>query len=518
MTGANRLPKSWLSARVKEFCAVVQGQSPPGSSYNTEGNGLPFFQGKAEFGDLYPEPRKWCTSPLKVAEPDDVLISVRAPVGPTNLAPSAACIGRGLAAIRPLDGIPSRYILYGLRATVEALTARATGTTFEAVSGDDIREHELPLAPLAEQRRIVAEIEKQLTRLDAAVAALEGARPKLKRYRASVLKAACEGSLVPTEAELARAQGRNYEPAGVLLARVLKERRARWEAEQLEKMRAAGKEPKDDHWKAKYTEPAPTQVDGLPDLPEGWTWATWEQVGFAQNGRAFSSRAYSQEGIRLLRPGNLGENGATVWTDANTRFLPRELAGTNPSYVIGAGELVMNLTAQSLKDEFLGRTCLTSEGEQALLNQRIARLTPVVLDRRYLLWMFKSRAFRNFVDGLNTGSLIQHMFTSQLATFTFPLPPLMEQSHIAAEVERLLSVLDELDVTINHAVTRAARLRQSLLKRAFEGKLVPQDPNDEPASVLLERIRAEREGQSPKAPPRRTEGERRRARAGRKAS
>jgi type I restriction enzyme S subunit len=111
--------------------------------------------------------------------------------------------------------------------------------------------------------------------------------------------------------------------------------------------------------------------------------------------------------------------------------------------------------------------------------------------------MFKSEVFRRFVDGLNKGSLIQHMFTSQLAASCLPLPPLAEQHRIVAEVERRLSVIDELEAVVDANLKRAERLRQSVLKRAFEGKLVPQDPSDEPASVLLERIRSIRSTATP---------------------
>ena len=137
-----------------------------------------------------------------------------------------------------------------------------------------LRSHELPLPPLPEQHRIVEAIETHFTRLDAAVAALKRVKANLKRYRASVLKAACEGRLVPTEAELARAEGRDYEPADVLLKRILAERRAKWEADELAKMTAKGNPPKDDRWKAKYKEPQPPDTSDLPELPEGWAVAS----------------------------------------------------------------------------------------------------------------------------------------------------------------------------------------------------------------------------------------------------
>ncbi len=163
--------------------------------------------------------------------------------------------------------------------------------------------------------------------------------------------------------------------------------------------------------------------------------------------------------------------------------------------IVRGRELVMNLTAQSLKDEFLGRVCITDSDEYCLLNQRLARITLLKsLVSLYALYMLKSNVFRQFVNGLNTGSLIQHMFTSQLEGFCFPLPPITEQEQIVSEVERRLSVITQLETIVEANLKRAERLRQSILKEAFAGRLVPQDPNDEPASVLLERIRKEREG------------------------
>jgi type I restriction enzyme, S subunit len=127
----------------------------------------------------------------------------------------------------------------------------------------------------------------------------------------------------------------------------------------------------------------------------------------------------------------------------------------------------MNLTAQSLKDEFLGRVCLTSEGERCLLNQRLARLTPCGFPTAFALIVFKSRWFRTFVDRLNTGSLIQHMFTSQLESFPFPLPPLVEQRRIVAEVDRRLSIIREVEAEVDANLKRAQALRQAVLSKAF---------------------------------------------------
>jgi len=172
--------------------------------------------------------------------------------------------------------------------------------------------------------------------------------------------------------------------------------------------------------------------------------------------------------------------------------LPEHYAVEFPDYLVGPHEIVMNLTAQSLRDEFLGRVCMTGQGEAALLNQRIARLTPVGMNARFVLWVLKSPLFRRFVAQLNTGSLIQHMFTSQLDQFIFPIPPRREQDRIVAGVEGLLSMLDALDRVAAHAQSREHPLRSSILDAAFSGELVRRDASDEPASVLLERIASER--------------------------
>ncbi|MEA3208749.1 MAG: type restriction enzyme subunit [Chthoniobacter sp.] len=144
--------------------------------------------------------------------------------------------------------------------------------------------------------------------------------------------------------------------------------------------------------------------------------------------------------------------------------MPQKYADENADLIVRGKELVMNLTAQSLKDEFLGRVCITGEDEGCLLNQRLARLTPVIVLPEFVLYLLKAWRFRRYVDGLNSGSLIQHMLT-------FPLPPLAEQTRIVAEVERRLSVVEELEAVVSSNLQRATRLRQSILQRAFSGTL-----------------------------------------------
>lgn len=139
-----------------EIAAITAGQSPPGSTYNDDGRGLPFFQGKADFGEVHPTVRKWCSAPNKTAEAGDILISVRAPVGPTNIAAERCCIGRGLAAVRPDDdaALPD-FVHWILKYREPELVAKARGSTFGAIAQKDLKSLKVPLPPLDEQRRIV---------------------------------------------------------------------------------------------------------------------------------------------------------------------------------------------------------------------------------------------------------------------------------------------------------------------------------------------------------------------------
>jgi len=138
-----------------EITTIIMGQSPPGSTYNTKVEGLPFFQGKADFGETHPKPRVWCTAPKKIAEPGDVLLSVRAPVGPTNLAGERCCIGRGLAAIRGEKKVLTQFIYYWFKHIETWLNGQGEGSTFKAIGKDRINSLKIPVPPLPVQERIV---------------------------------------------------------------------------------------------------------------------------------------------------------------------------------------------------------------------------------------------------------------------------------------------------------------------------------------------------------------------------
>ena len=416
------LPDVWSRSAIQDFCLVIQGQSPPGDTYNITGEGHPFFQGKAEFGRLYPTVAKWCTAPTKFADADDILISVRAPVGPTNLCRETVGIGRGLAAVRPRGGVLSRYILYALRYSKDEIAAMGTGSTFTAISGEQLRTFQLPLAPVAEQARIVEAIETQFSRLDAATAALERARANLKRYRAAVLNAACSGRLVPTEADSRRL-------INLTIADLIREPLANGRS-------------------------VPDAKEGFPVL----------RLTALKNGRIDTSAS---------KIGDWSEDQARRFLIAKDDFMVAR--GNGSIRLVGRGGLVENSPDSVAFPDTMIRLRLDT-----------SKIVP-----RFLRIIWDAGSIRKQIESTARTTAGIHKINQQdIASMVVPVPPLAEQHRIVAEVERRLSVVERMEAEIAAGLRRAERLRQAILHRAFTGRLVPQDPNDEPAAALLDRIRA----------------------------
>ena len=342
------------------------------------------------------------------------------------------------------------------------------------VPAEFLREALIALPPLPEQRRIVAEIEKQFTRLDASVDGLKRAQTNLKRYRASVLKAACEGKLVPTESELSRSEGRDYEPADRLLERILTERRAQWESQ--EKRRG------------KYKEPATLDKSDLPDLPRGWTWATIGQLSSRIQYGTSAKASADASGTPVIRMGNIQEGNLDL---SDLKYLPRQHPETHKT-LLAPGDLLFNRTNSS---ELVGKSAVYKDSHPtaSFASYLIRVIFLGGLSPDYVCAHINSQHGRAYISTVKSQQVGQaNVNGTKLAAMPIPLPPLTEQHRIVAEVERHLSVIKKAEATVQVSLKRAERLRQSILKQAFSGQLVPQDPDDEPASVLLERIRTER--------------------------
>ena len=179
----------WETVRLGDVASVTAGQSPKGDTYNRIGDGVPFYQGKKDYGPRFLNPPQvWTTSPKKFAEKDDIIISVRAPVGALNVATQKVCIGRGLAAIRGSGRLLNDYLFYVLL-NISVNLEGTSGAIFNSINKKQIEDISLPLPPLAEQKRIVERLDKAFAEIDKAIATAEAKEVEVERLKASTLSA-----------------------------------------------------------------------------------------------------------------------------------------------------------------------------------------------------------------------------------------------------------------------------------------------------------------------------------------
>ncbi|MBA1447031.1 MAG: restriction endonuclease subunit S [Chromatiales bacterium] len=484
----SELPIGWSECGFNDISDMVMGQSPPSSTYNRNGEGLPFFQGKTEFQSLYPSIEKYCSEPNKVAQKDAVLMSVRAPVGPTNIAPEKCCIGRGLAAFHPLGGISTSYLIYLLRSIEKKLAKGGTGTTFSAINKQYIEELRFGVPPLDEQYRIVAKIEELFSELDKGIESLKTAREQLKVYRQALLKHAFEGKL--TE-QWRKDNAERLETADQLLERIKQERVARYQ-QQLDAWKAAVKQ-----WEAngkegkKPRKPKALQtiapIDG--QVPNGWLSL---QVGDCliiplSNGRSVKDR---DGGFPVLRLTALKGEKICLSERKNGDW-DREQA---EDYIVKEGDFLLSRGNGSKSLVGLGKLVPSMDIEVAYPDTMV-RLKPNTdyLRSEYLAQVWNSRVIRNQIErSARTTAGIYKINQKHIGEFVLPICSLKEQELIISRLSEALPVIEQMTKETESGLKRSEALRQSILKKAFSGQLVPQDPNDEPASVLLERIAQEK--------------------------
>ncbi len=314
------------------------------------------------------------------------------------------------------------------------------------------RETPILLAPLPIQQQIVDRLDAHFSRLDAAEAALRRVQANLKRYRAAVLQAACSGRLVATEAVVARAEGRSYEPAAVLLARVLAERRTAWQKAN------PGKS---------YKEPRAPATEGLAALPEGWVWATVEQVGEVSGGITKNARRGTFElNLPYLRVANVYSDRLDLGEVSTIGMQPQELERV----LLRKDDLLIVEGNGSL--EQIGRVALWDAQIEPCVHQNHlikVRATAVVYSRYLLYWLLSPGGRVQIVETASSTSGLHTLSLSKVNDLVVPIPPLAEQVRIVNEVQERMTVLNATSVTSDMAVKKQAALRQAVLGEAFGG-------------------------------------------------
>ena len=384
----------------------------------------------------------------------------------------------GFTVIRSINELADSKYLFAISLSegfLGPLNKLQTGTSYPAVRDRDVFDQTIPLPPLLEQQALVSKIEQLFSDLDNGIDNFKKAQELLKIYRQAVLKNACEGKLVPNEAELARSEGRDYEPADVLLARILKERREKWNG------------------KGKYKEPEAPDTNGLLELPEGWIWSIFGLVFNVYVGATPSRKRQDYWGgqIPWVSSGEVG-----FCKIFQTKETITDMGLTNSSTAIHPpGTVLLGMIGE-------GKT----RGQAAILkiaacnnqNSAAIRVSEIGLPPEYIFY-FLEGAYEH-TRTIGSGNNQQALNKSRVQSMFFPLPPLAEQRRIVTEVERRLSICDNMETTIAESLQKAESLRQSILKRAFEGKLLNEKeleevrnaPDWEPAEKLLERIKAEK--------------------------
>jgi type I restriction enzyme S subunit len=456
----SELPKGWTEAElgslVPSGAPILYGILQPGPDLK---GGVPYVRPTEITEDVIQleDLRRTSESISKkyrrsLLEAEDIILSMVGTIGKVAIVPpilEGGNITQSAVRIRPNKKVVDpRYLAWLLRSPGlrRQYDASRLGTAVPRLNVRDIRTLKAPLAPLAEQRRIVARIEELFSRLDAGVAALCHAKAQLQRYRQSVLAAAVTGQLT----QAWREQHPDTEPAEELLERALSDARASWGG------------------KRNFVEPAILDPKGLPELPSSWTWTGVEQTGEVKLGRQRSPKQMTGDHIRpYLRVANVYEARIDTSDVNEMNFTPDEFKVFELKY----GDILLN-EGQSL--EWVGRPAMY-RGEipgccfQNTLVRYRAHESVLPL---YALTVFRSYLHRGrFQKIAKWTNNIAHLGAGRFKEIEFPLPPLAEQHQIVAEVEARIAAIDHLEAELTRQITRSNRLRQSTLAAAFSGKL-----------------------------------------------
>ena len=512
-----KLPDGWCEAPLEQLAESSLGKMLD-KGKRTSGTPLPYLRninvrwGEVDLTELYEMPFEDRELERYGLRQGDVLICEGGEPGRCAVWPGSdrrIMYQKAIHRVRPygelLDG---QYLQLHIRdsAMTQELDALFTGTTIKHLTGTSLAKYVLRLPPLNEQRRIVDKIEALTARSRRAKEALDAVPALLDKLRQSILAAAFRGDLTKEW----RAAHPDVEPASVLLDRIRKERRARWEEAELAKMRAKGSLPKDDKWKSKYVEPEPVNTDDLPELPEGWAWATLDTaIVYLDQGWSPACEASprtSEDEWAVMKTTAVQHNR---FDEGENKRLPRELEA-RPETELRAGDILITRAGPRVR---AGVCCRVDSVRPRLMAcdkvYRFRVAEPIVLGE-YIELFLNSPVALDELEQMKTGISESgvNLTQSKFKAMAVPVAPTIEQRRLVELARTSVRVVDDFSAGLVEQTELLARLDSAILAKAFRGELVPQDPNDEPASALLERIRAERESAVTTTPTKKTRAKR----------
>ena len=495
--GRWEIPNNWQWVKVGEIANVFGGGTPSTriSQNFSEDTGIAWLTPAdlSGYESTYIKRGKrnitqagYDSSSAVLLPPGTVLYTSRAPIGYCVIAENEIATNQGFKSFVLLGQTVPEYIRYYLVSSKEYAESFASGTTFKELSGSRIKELLIPLPPLNEQKRVSQKIKALQSRSTKARKALESIPPLLEKFRQSVLSSAFRGDLTADW----RAQNPDIEPAEKLLERIRKERRKRWEEDELAKMKANGKTPKGDKWKKKYKEPEPVDTTDLPELPEGWCWATIDTIAFVTKLAGFEYTKYvtydPNGDLPVIKAENAGKYG---FKETDFSFVQSESVTHLTRSFLKGGEVLMTFVGAGV-----GQVAMVPEGQQYFLGPNIAMIrneSSFALTRYIELFLRSPLGFglaMTFVKAVAQPSLSM----KTIRRIPIAIPPIKEQKIIDSNLSQYNDIIEEVESIITTLKEKYLTLDQSILSKAFRGELVPQDPNDEPASKLLERIKQEK--------------------------
>jgi len=503
------LPRGWTSANIGSFGEVITGSTPPKKDPSFFGGTIPFYKPTdLDAGYVVVKAREYLSelgaSQSRIIPAFSILVTcIGATIGKTGLTRRKCATNQQInAVILPLNYINPKWLFWMVSSAKgrQMIIDNSSATTMPILNKSRFSELSFPIPPFQEQERIVEKIEELFSDVDQGVESLKTAQKQLKVYRQAVLKWAFEGKLT----EAWRSQQPTLKTGEVLLAQIKAERENRYQqklAEWEEKVReweAIGKVGKKLTKPQKLKELPPlnkSELSVLPPIPTSWAWVFPEGIaaidsyslGIGPFGSNLKVSDYKTDGmplifVRHITSGNFDLDSKYVSQEKFEELLPHsakplDLLITKMGDPPGDCEIY----PQGRKQGIITSDCLKF------------RVWDNFINRKFYKYCTNSNLIKKQLGLITKGVAQKKISLERFKSLKFPLPSLEEQEQIVEEIESRLSICDQLEATIIENLQKAEALRQSILKQAFEGKLVPQDPNDEPAEKLLERIRAERQ-------------------------
>ncbi|MEF1283954.1 restriction endonuclease subunit S [Vibrio sp. M250220] len=488
MRETNELPQGWITATVGDIAEYVNGFAFKPA--HRQESGIPIIR----IQNLTNSDKPFNYTNIEVPEiyevnNGDLLVSWSATLDAFLWRGEKAWLNQHIFKVVPEPRLFNAGLLYyWMKIAIGEMieTEHLHGSTMKHINRGPFLAHGTKIPPVNEQVRIYEKLEELFSELDAGVKELQAAQVKLTQYRQSLLKNAVEGALTQQWRE---ANSGNVQETGAqLLERVLIERRERWEKQKLEEFKAKDKKPPK-NWQAKYPEPSDPDVEGLPELPDGWVWATIDQLAISKRYGSSSKTNDDSSGVPVLRMGNI-QDGKLDY--GNLKYLPVD-HNEFPDLFLNDGDLLFNRTNSA---ELVGKSAVYRDigkpvsyasyliavtFSEHVLPEIAVHYINSVLGKKWVAEVMNQTAGQANVNGTKLGNL------------AIPLPPSAEQKVLIDKISNEFDSIDRQFESIALGLKQSEAQRKNILKSAFLGQLVPQDPNDEPASTLLKKIKLERE-------------------------